>query len=203
MNIRNLLRFLTVFLMLAAMCSCGVTKEAKKAINLANCDFRLVSADNIMIAGLPVGAYTSVKDLSVTDFAMIMGALTEPTLPLSVRLNVEVRNPNAEAAGINGLDYIIFIDDIQVVAGSFTQAVNVPATSSAVIPVTINTDLKQALKGKSMDAMLNFGFNLAGVGNTPTRFKIKLKPNILVGGNSLSYPGYITVRTEYSNGYAQ
>jgi hypothetical protein len=45
--------------------------------------------------------------------------------------------------------------------------------------------------------MINFCMNLTGVGNTPTRFKIKLKPTILVGGNALRYPGYITVNTTY------
>jgi hypothetical protein len=57
--------------------------------------------------------------------------------------------------------------------------------------------LKQVLSGKSANAMLNFCMNLAGVGNTPTRFKIKLKPTIIIAGTALTYPGYITVNTEY------
>ncbi|MCX6285861.1 MAG: LEA type 2 family protein [Bacteroidetes bacterium] len=191
--------FLPVFLLLL-ITSCDVTKQTKTAINLANCEFRLVSAENINIAGIPVDAYTSVKDLGVTDFAMFMGALAQPELPLSLLLNIEVKNPNPAPAGINSLDYIIFIDDIQMLQGSYMKPITVPANSSAVIPVQIDTDLKQALKGKTMDAILNFGFNLAGVSHVPTRFKVKLKPSILVGGTSLAYPGYITVKTEFVNG---
>jgi len=129
-----------------------------------------------------------------------MGALTQPELPLSLQLNIEVKNPNPAPAGINSLDYIVIIDDIQMLQGSYTQPITVPASSSAVIPVQLNVDLKQALKGKSMDAILNFGFNLAGVGQKPTRFKLKLKPSILVGSTVLAYPAYITVKTEYQNG---
>ena len=191
--------FLLVML-LTTLSSCNVTKQAKTAINLANCEFRLVSAENILIAGIQVEAYTSLKDLGIADFAMIMGAITQPELPLSLTLNIEVKNPNPAPAGINGIEYIIFIDDIQMVAGSYMQPITIPPSSSAVISVPLNTDLKQSLKGKSMDAILNFGFNLAGVSHVPTRFKVKLKPSILVGTTVLSYPGYITVKTEFSNG---
>lgn len=190
---------LPVFFLLSGS-SCEVSKQTKTAINLANCEFRIVSAENIMIAGIPIESYTSVKDLGVADFAMFMGALTEPKLPLSLRLNIEVKNPNSAPAGINSLEYIIFIDDIQMLEDSYMNPVTVPPSSTAVITVPLSMDLKQSLKGKSMDAILNFGFNLAGVGHTPTRFKVKLKPSILVGKTSLPYPGYITVKTEYANG---
>ena len=177
--------------------SCQVSRQTRTALNLANCEFRIVSAENINVAGLPVDTYSSVKDLGIADFAMIMGALAQPEVPLSLQLNIEVKNPNPAPAGISSLEYIIFIDDFRMVEGNFTSPIIVPATSSTIIPVQLNMDLKQALKDKSLDAIMNFGFNLAGVGHVPTRFKVKLKPSIQVGSNSLAYPGYITVRTEY------
>jgi LEA14-like dessication related protein len=200
MKIKMFPGLLIMLILVQAMVSCDVTKQAKTAINLVNCEFRLVSAENIMIAGVSVDAYRSVKDLGIADFAMVMGAIAQPELPLSLNLNIEVKNPNTEAAGINGIEYIIFIDDIQMVQGSYMQPITIPPSSSAVITVPLKTDLKNSLKGKSMDAILNFGFNLAGVSHVPTRFKVKLKPSILVGTSTLSYPGYITVKTEFSNG---
>lgn len=200
MKMKTIQKLTLSFLLLLMIISCDVTRQTKTAINLANCEFRLVSAENINIAGIPVDTYTSVKDLGVADFAMFMGALTQPELPLSLQLNIEVKNPNPAPAGINSIEYIIFIDDIQMIQGSYMKPITVLPSSSAIINVQLNTDLKQALKGKTMDAILNFGFNLAGVGHVPTRFKIKLKPSILVGSTLLSYPGYITVRTEFNNG---
>ena len=200
MSIKTLQKLLLTALVFLTMAACQMTNQTKTALNLANCEFRLVSAENIVIAGISIENYTSVKDLGVGDFAMFMGALTQPELPLSLQLNIEVKNPNRAPAGINSLDYIVIIDDIQMLQGSYTQPITVPASSSAVIPVQLNVDLKQALKGKSMDAILNFGFNLAGVGQKPTRFKLKLKPSILVGSTVLAYPAYITVKTEYQNG---
>jgi len=186
--------------MVLLLSSCKVAQPTQSALNLASCEFRLLSAEKIIIAGISVDQYSSVRDLGVADFAMIMGALTQPELPLSLQLNIEVKNPNTSSAGINSLEYIIFIDDIQMVEGRYDKPVIVPASSTTVIPVQLNMELKQALKGKSMDAILNFGFNLAGMGSTPTRFKVKLKPGILIGNTSLYYPGFITVKTEFVNG---
>ena len=197
---KTFLKLLLPVFILLLVSSCEVTRQTNTAINLANCEFRLVSAENINIAGISVDSYSSVKDLGIADFAMFMGALAQPQLPLSLLLNIEVKNPNPSPAGISSLEYIIFIDDIQMLQDTYSKPITIPANSSAVIPVQLTTDLKQALKGKSMDAILNFGFNLAGVGQKPTRFKVKLKPSILVGKTSLSYPGYITVKTEFTNG---
>lgn len=193
-------KLLLVTLLSSVVSACQVTRQAKTAINLKNCEFRIVSAENIILAGIPVETYASVKDLGIADFAMFMGALTQPELPLSLQLNIEVKNPNPEPAGITSLEYIIFIDDIQMLQGSYIKPFTVPPSSTAVIPVQLNIDLKKSLNGKSLDAILNFGFNLGGMGHTPTRFKLKLKPGILVGNKTLSYPGYITVKTEYMNG---
>jgi len=200
MKINPLQKLLLTVFLITVVSSCQVTRQTKTAINLANCDFRIVSAEKIELAGLPVDTYTSVKDLSIADLTMFMGVITQSTLPLSLQLNIEVKNPNPEPAGINSLEYIIFIDDIRMIEGSYMKPVTVPPFSSLIIPVPLNMDLKQALQGKSMDAILNFGFNLAGVGQVPTRFTVKLRPGILIGNTSLSYPGYITVKTEYVNG---
>lgn len=78
-----------------------------------------------------------------------MAALTKPTLPLTFLVNVDSRNPNAFAAGLNSFDY-------------------------------------------------NFAMNLSGNGEKPSRIKVKMKPSILVNGQPLSYPGYVTVKTEFS-----
>jgi len=202
MKIKTVQKLFLAVLVASVVPDCQVTRQTRTAINLKNCEFRIVSAENIILAGIPIETYTSVKDLGIADLALFMGAITQSELPLSLQLNLEVKNPNAEPAGISSLEYIIFIDDIRMLDGSYMKPFTVPPSSTAVIPVQLSMDLKKALNGKSLDAILNFGFNLSGVGHKPTRFKLKLKPGILVGNTALSYPGYITVNTEYLNGGA-
>ena len=74
-----------------------------------------------------------------------------------------------------------------------------PNGGVSTFPLHITTDLKKILSGKSGDAIFNFALNLAGAGNKPTRVTLKAKPTIMVGNIAISYPGYITVNTDYSS----
>lgn len=141
----------------------------------------------------------SVSDLNFSDVALIMAGLASPTLPLTLQLNIEGRNPNVRVAGLNRLEWILFIDDNQMTSGILDKPITIPAKGTSVFPVQIGLDLKQVLSGKSASAILNFCMNLTGVGNEPTRFKIKLKPTIIVSGKERTLPGYITVKTEYAS----
>ena len=191
--------FLLTFIILMPFQGCDVAQQAQKSTNLVNCDFRILSVENIYLAGINIQNKTSIQNLNMTDAAKIMTSVAGNTLPLTFKLNFAAKNPNTSPAGLNKLEWILFIDDIQMTSGSVDKAFTIPPNNgSAVIPIQVGIDLKQALKGKSLDAIANFAFNLAGAGNKPTRFKAKLRPTIMIGNYPLTYPGYISVNTEFS-----
>lgn len=178
---------------------CDVARQTQRATNLGKCDFRVLSAENINLAGINIQNSSSIKNLNLMDAANIMAAMGRSTFPLSLQLNFEARNPNNTAAGLNKMEWILFIDDIQMTSGTVDKAFTIPPNNGiAIIPIQVDMDLKPVLKGKSLDAIVNFGFNLAGMGNNPTRIKAKLKPTIMIGNSPLTYPGYISVNTEFS-----
>jgi len=178
--------------------SCSVVQQGQQMAALAKCEFRIQSVTNLRLAGINVQEIKSISDLNIMDAQQLLRSVAGSTFPLNFTLNIEARNPNSSVAGMNQLAWILFIDDIQMTSGSVNQKVTIPGNNStAVIPVQMNLDLKQILKGKSLDAIVNFGLNLAGAGNRPTRFTIKLKPTIMIGKNPVVYPGYITVKTEF------
>ncbi|MEI6574628.1 MAG: hypothetical protein WCO63_00455 [Bacteroidota bacterium] len=178
--------------------SCTVMQEVQKAGNIVNCQFRVNSVENITLAGVNVQNTKSLQSVNVGDLAMLTTAAMGSNLPLNFTLKLEGKNPNALAAGMLRFDWILFIDDIQMTTGSVNQKVNIPANSTSIIPIQIGLNLKKVLSGKSADAMMNFGLNLAGAGNKPTRFKVKLKPTINVGNYPLTFPDYINIGTEFS-----
>jgi hypothetical protein len=179
--------------------SCDVSRQASQAINLAKCEFRVRDAENINLAGISIQNVNSLKGLNLGDAAKIMAAMGSSTLPLTLTLNIDAKNPNTAAAGLNRLEWILFIDDIQMTSGVVDKSFTIPPNNgTASIPVAVGMDLKKALNGKSLDAIVNFGFNLAGAGNRPTRIKAKLKPTIMIGTRPLSYPGYISVSTDFT-----
>jgi hypothetical protein len=183
--------------LLIPVAGCDVVHQAQHVSNLVNCDFRIRTVENINLAGVALQNIRSVNDLSMGDVARIMAGFTSPIFPLSLQVNLEGRNPNSGAAGLNRIDWILLIDDIQMTSGIVEKSFTIPPGGSTVIPVDVGIDLKKVLSGKSATAMLNFCLNLAGIGGSPTRFKIKLKPTVVIGGNVLQYPGYITINTSY------
>jgi hypothetical protein len=189
--------FLIFLLFVIPFSGCDVARQAQQVTSLASCEFRIRSVENVNLAGVELQYIRSVSDLAISDVARILAGFTSPVFPLSLQLDLEGRNPNPREAGLNKLEWILYVDDVLMTSGILDKPVTIPAMSASVIPVEIGLDLKQVLSGKSANAMLNFCMNMAGVGNTPTRFKIKLKPTVIIAGAALTYPGYITVKTEY------
>jgi hypothetical protein len=177
---------------------CDILNQAQKMLNFANCQFKVQNVSNVNLVGINVQNIKTVNDLSILDAAKIMAAVAANSFPLTFNLNIQAKNPNTSAAGMNQMQWILFIDNIQMVSGNLNQQINIPANQGiATIPLNISVDLKQVLKGKSADAIANFGLNLAGAGNKPTRITMKLKPTIMIGSYPMKYPDYITIGTEF------
>ncbi len=188
--------FTLIFMFMTS--GCDILNQAQKMLNFANCQFKVQNVTNVNLVGINVQNIKSVNDLSILDAAKIMAAVAANSFPLTFNLNIQAKNPNTTAAGMNQMQWILFIDNIQMVSGNLNQQVNIPANQGiATIPLNISVDLKQVLKGKSADAIANFGLNLAGAGNKPTRITMKLKPTIMIGSYPMKYPDYITIGTEF------
>jgi len=188
------------FCILTVFTSCDVANQVSQAKNLAKCDFRLESIQNLNLAGINVQNVNSLSDFTMFDAAKLATAFSSPQVPLDFTLNIEAKNPNTSPAGMTRIDWILLIDDIEMTRGILDKPITIPANNgSAMIPMMINVDLKKALAGKGADAIINFGLNLAGSGNKPTRFTLQMKPTISVAGIPISYPGYINVKTDYSS----
>lgn len=180
--------------------SCDVLQQVNQVSNLSKCDFKLESVQNLKLAGINVQNISSLSDLKMLDATRLAAAVTNQQFPLDFLLNIEAKNPNSSAAGITKIDWILLIDNIEMTQGMLDRQVTIPANNGvAIIPMQMNVDLKKVLSGKSADAILNFGLNLSGNGNKPTRFTLKVKPTITVNGFPITYPGYLSVNTEYAS----
>lgn len=197
-SVNNVL--LVSIILLALLTSCDVVNQASQMKNLAKCDFRLESVQQINLAGINVQNIKTISDLNMLDAAKLAAAVSSPQIPLDFMLYIEAKNPNTAAAGMTRIDWILLIDDLEMTRGMLDKQVTIPANNgTAIIPMQMQIDLKKALSGKSADAIMNFGLNLAGTSNKPTRFTLQMKPTITIGGYPITYPGYLNVKTEFGS----
>ncbi|MCF8388373.1 MAG: hypothetical protein K9G58_00045 [Bacteroidales bacterium] len=194
-------KILLVLLMIFSLHACDVLQQAQQMYTLSKCDFRLSTIENIRLSGVNVQNKDQFSDLSLSDITQLTMAFVNKEMPLDFRLNIETKNPNQQTAALNKLDWILFIDDIEMTKGTTNQRIEIPPNGGINdLPLNINVDLFNVLSGESKDAIINFGLNLAGQGNQPTRVKVKAKPTVIVAGRSIDYPGYITINNEFGGG---
>lgn len=198
MMLTNKTLLITFICLLISFTSCDVVKQVSQINNLTKCEFRLESVQKLTLAGIYVQNVQTLSDLNMFDVAKLASAAASQQFPLDFTLNIEAKNPNSSEAGMSKIDWILLIDDIEMTQGILDQQFTIPANNGiATIPMKMHIDLQKALNGKSADAVINFGMNLAGTGSKPTRFTLKMKPTITIGSFPITYPGYLNVKTEF------
>ena len=190
------LNIVTVIIIIAiAMVSC---KQLQELTNLAKCDFKLKSVDNIQLAGVNIQKMQSLSQVNALDVVKLTSAYMSKNLPLNFNLNVDARNPNPTKAALTALDWILEIDNIEMTRGILNSRIEIaPNGGVSTIPMTMNFDLFKVLTGKAKDAVLNFAFNLSGNGSAPTRITLKARPTLMVGSIPIQYPGYISIKNTF------
>ena len=185
------------FLLLILLGGCSTLKQLAEMATLSRCQFRMVSVENVAVAGINLEGKTGLSDINPFTLLKLQAAFTSGTLPLEFTLNLEGKDPNDSPAGMTRFAWILFMDGNELTRGQLEKGFEIPAGGTAPIPLAVSLDLRQALTGKTLDSMLNLALNLAGEGTKPTRVSLKMKPSIHVGGQDLDYPDYITLTQDF------
>ena len=183
-----------LFVSIIVLQSCDILQQMA---TFTKCEFKMNSLTDARLAGVDIQNKKGFSDLSFTDAANVTKTLLSGELPLSFNLNVEAKNPNPTTAAMQKMDWIVYIDDIEITQGVVDQPVNIPPGSTTIIPVAIHLDLKKLFNNKTKNTLLNFAFNLADAGGYPTRVKLAIKPTINVAGVPIEYPKYFNLQKEF------
>lgn len=177
--------------------SCDVAKNMAGTYSLTQCEYKYGSINNLNLAGVNLQNVTSLSSLNPLTAANLVAAFSKSTLPLQFTLNLNVKNPNYQTAILNGLQYVLVIDNIEMTTGSVDSKMQIATGQIAQLPINISFDLKKAMKGETGDAVKNLAFNFVGLGDTPSNVTIKLKPTIDINGQLMASPVYIPVFFTY------
>ncbi len=165
---------------------------------LTQCQFRLASVDQVSLAGIALQGGMKASDIGPMDLLNLRSAFTSNSLPLQFTVNVEAKNPNSSPAGMNRMEWVLFIDGNRMTSGVLEKQVQIPANGGlGNFPLVMEVNLMDAFSGKTFNSMVNLALNIAGEGTQPSHVTLQVKPSIRVGDQSLDYPGYVTVSRDF------
>jgi hypothetical protein len=165
--------------------------------NFLKCEFRLSQVGNVQAMGIDMTGKKSFADFGLLDAGKVVQALAGNQFMLNFVANVEVKNPNAQPAGMNRMDWILMIDNKEVLNGTLNQAVSVPASGTSVVPVNLSVDLKKLFANQGREETLGLAFDLANQGNNSTRLMLRVKPYMNIAGAEIAYPGYLNIKKDF------
>lgn len=186
-------RIILIVLVALGLSSCDVLLQMSQMANFARCTFDFESVNSVQMLGVTLHKGMTKNDLNVGQLLQLTNALMTKSLPVTFNVNIDVNNPNSSDASMTKMDYILTLNDKQVISTTTNNQISVPANSSNVVTIPVSTDLFQLFSGESAEAILNLAFKLAGASSDPVNVGLKVKPYITVGGQQLAYPDYITM----------
>lgn len=171
----------------------GVNRQKQEGQNFKDCTFALQSIAQATLGGVDVANVRAASDLSPADRARILAAYATGSLPLNMRVNLQVTNPNSDPAALNALDYKVLVDGNEIATGATTQRIEVPANSTATVTLPITADARKVVANGGAEALGGFALGLADRNRRPTRVTIAVRPSVKFLGATIKSPNYITI----------
>lgn len=168
-----------------------LTSQVSSVANLVNCDFSLKNVNNISIAGVNLKNITS-GNLSATDVVKLVAAYQSKQVPLSMDINVNVKNPTNQQASMTAMDWILAIDGTDVANGASNRTYTIKPSTTTTVPLGVNTDLGQLFSSKGVDALKNFASSFSNDG-TSSKIGLRIRPSMTVGTTQVPFPNYIKI----------
>lgn len=177
-------------LCLSLLMGCSSVQGVK---NFSNCQFNYKDVTNIRLASIDVSHIRSPKDLSYVDLLQLIPAFKDKSLGMNMNVNINVTNPNPDEAKLEGVDYIVWVDEREVLTGNMDKKISIGANQTEVLSLPVSINLLNMATFSTMDALLEFAIGLAADNPDASRMKVSLKPYFNVGKKKMKMPFYVTV----------
>ncbi|MCR5192967.1 MAG: hypothetical protein K6D59_06655 [Bacteroidales bacterium] len=178
-----------------AVSSCSIInsilQQADELANLANCEYSLKNVSNLNIAGVNVKNITN-GNITATDVLKLSSALLSKQVPLSMDVNIDIKNPTEKNAALTAMDWILDIDGKQFADGNSPKNYTVTKKATTTVPLGVNTDLYSMFSKDGLNSLKNFVSSFKDDG-TSSKVGLRIKPSLNVAGVQVPMPNYIKV----------
>ncbi len=184
-------------LLCGSLSGCGTFfKQVGAAKAFSECKFRIKDVKNVTLGGTPASDLMKFSAIPT----MWSQTLSQEQLWLKFTLVIEVRNPNPVRASMNKVDWILFLDEVEMVRSVLSEKIELPPgpVSIADFPMYIELDVKKVFSKESAAAWAKMAMSLSGMGDQKTKIHARIKPTIEIAGIDYELADYIDVNTEFS-----
>lgn len=193
-------RIILVCLVAIGFSACSINKQAQQLKALEKCDYKVVGANNMMLAGTDIKKLIESKSFSLNNLPGLALGYLRKDIPFKANLLLQISNPSSSQAAINNFDYIILINQQEVINGTIDQRISIEPGQSITVPVQLNANVYPFLSnGKIVDEIGAFLGSAANGTEKKGMLTLKIRPSIMVGGGLVKYPGFITIDKEVSS----
>lgn len=171
--------------------SCRAIREIK---NLQNCEFSALGIENVVLSGIKMNNKNGVSDFSFTEIARIGQDYAKNKLILTYTIPIQADNPNSQLAALNRIDWKLMLDDLEILNGTSSDRVEIPAQNTTQFPLNVSMNLSDVLSKKSLTELQEIVFNLEDKYKVENRLILKVKPYLKVGSKQVPTPGFFKVK---------
>lgn len=172
--------------------------QVQSVANLANCEFNLKNVSNVSVAGVNVKNLTQ-GNLTATDIVKLVAAYQTKKVPLSMDVNVNVKNPTTTQAALTAMDWILAIDNSDVANGVSNKGFTVKPNTTTTVPLGVNTDLGNLFSKQGVESLKNFASSFTSEG-VSSKVGLRIRPQLTVGTTQVPFPNYIKLEKKTGNG---
>lgn len=172
--------------------------QVQSVANLANCEFNLKNVSNVSVAGVNVKNLTQ-GNLTATDIVKLVAAYQTKKVPLSMDVNVNVKNPTTTQAALTAMDWILAIDNSDVANGVSNKGFTVKPSTTTTVPLGVNTDLGNLFSKQGVESLKNFASSFTSEG-VSSKVGLRVRPQLTVGSTQVPFPNYIKLEKKTGNG---
>jgi hypothetical protein len=188
---KKLLLFLLPVLFLCS--GCGLLTQVGEMQQLSNCEFSLEGVEKVRLAGIHLKTGMNKSGLGIGESMTLTGALFNKNLPLQMNLIIKADNPNSRKASMTKMDFILELDNNEIVRGNVLEKYEIGPGASTLISIPIDVELFQALSGKTGESLVNLAFSLVTGKESGAKVTVKVKPYIRIGTKELASPTFISL----------
>lgn len=180
-----------IVLALLVLTGCTALQELAA---LRSCRFAFANVSDVRVAGIAVGPGARFGSLGVADAARLGAALLAKQVPIELVAHVSTTNPaeNKVAARMVNLDWKLFVEDHQALAGKVADAVSIAPGQTADVPLEVRFDLLQLTNGGARD-LFDVALAIAGQGTVKKDLRLELVPTIETALGPIRYPSPLVV----------